>query len=105
MASSKVDSRYPVGGFQAIYPGTSQKLSVTSSSAQSSALPDGTSIVRLVSSEDCYIEIGTNPTASVTTSLFLPAGLPEYLGVSGNTIKVAAIRGSADGTLYITAGA
>lgn len=105
MASAKVDSKYPVGGFQAIYPGTSQKMSVNNTSAQSSALPDGTTIVRLVASEDCYIQIGTNPTATTTTSLFLAADLPEYFGVNGNTIKIAAIRDSADGTLYITAGA
>lgn len=103
MPSSKVESRYPVGGFQAITPGTTQTRTSTSSSAQSSAIGAGTTIVRLVCTEDCHVAFGSNPTAT-TSSMYLPANTPEYFGVTGGH-KVAVIRTSADGVLHITEGA
>lgn len=64
------------------------------------------STVRIVASKDCFIEMGFNPVANATTSMFLPAGVPEYFkvpesGVS-NTYKIAAIQATEAGSLYIT---
>lgn len=96
-----------VNSFQAILPGTSQAVSVSGSSAQSSALTSGASIMRLVSTTDCYVAFGTNPTAT-TSSLFLPANVPEYFGIPSSnqneTWKVAVIQSTASGTLNVSVG-
>jgi hypothetical protein len=90
--------------FQAMYPGTSQKVAYTNTSAQSTALGVGTTLIRVVSTTDCFIKIASNPTAVADTSLFLKAGIPEYFGVTGG-YKVAAIRLTDNGSLYVTEGA
>lgn len=55
-------------------------------------------IVRIVASAAVNIEFGTNPTATTTTSLYLPANTVEYFKFTSGD-KVAAI-GTA--TVYIT---
>lgn len=101
-ASLKAVSSPSVDGFQAIIPGTSLTRAVASTTAQSSAFGANTTIVRLRSTTDCFVEFGSNPTAT-SASMFLPSGVTEYFGVVGGS-KLAVIRSSADGTLYITEG-
>lgn len=96
---------YPM--FQVVKPGVSQKVTVTGTSAQSSALGAGTSIVRLFATVNMFILVGTNPTALADgTNMFLPAGIETYVAIAeGSTPKIAAIQNSVSGTLYITEGA
>jgi len=89
--------------FQAIYIGSSQEVAIGATSTQSSAVGPNTSIVRLVSDADCYVAIGSNPTAAAGGCL-LSAGLTEYFACDGGD-KVAVIQKSAAGTLNITEGA
>lgn len=104
-----VGSRLPRAGgdpknrSEAIFPGTSQTRTFTGTSAQSSAITAGVTIVRLFATQDCFVAFGANPTAAAT-SMFLAAGIVEYVGVTGGD-KIAAIQSSAAGTLYITEGA
>jgi hypothetical protein len=104
--SSKAPNSYAGEKFPAIFPGTSQKVSYTDSSAASSnAFAAGTSIVRVVSTTACFIKFAASPTAA-TTDTFLPANTPEYFGVpEGQSYKVAAIRLTESGDLYVTEGA
>ena len=92
--------------FSAITAGASQKISFTNVSAQSTTtmLPL-TSIVRLFSTEDCWILFGDNPTAAANdgNSFFLPAGIVEYFGADPGQ-KIAVIRDSANGDLHVTQG-
>jgi hypothetical protein len=90
------------GNFQAIVAGTSSTVAFTASSVQSSAFGAETTIIRVISTEDCFLKFGANPTAA-TTDMFLPSGAIGYFGVTAGE-KVAAIRSSASGTLYITEG-
>jgi|GEM_PF-1073883 len=85
---------------QALKAGTVSTVSVSSSSAQSSAHAATTNVIRLVSTTDCHIAFAASPTAT-TSSMYLPANQVEYFLVTGGE-KVAAIRASADGTLYVT---
>lgn len=87
--------------FDAIFPGTSQKVAFSSVSSQSAALGSSTTLVRVMASQNCYLAFGANPTATTSTSLFLPTGVIEKFGVTSAT-KIAVIRDSADGNLYIT---
>jgi hypothetical protein len=71
--------------------GTSQVISVTSTSQQSNAFAAGTTIVRLANSgvSHLHYEVAANPTASNTTSEALPANAIEYIEVTpGHKIAV-----------------
>lgn len=87
--------------------GTPAVLAFTGTSAQSAALSDLTrtskaraGTFRIVASADCFIAIGVNPTAT-TSSIYLPAGLVEYIDVPAGS-KIAAIQSSGAGNLNIT---
>lgn len=87
-------------GIQVVEWADVKEVNYLVTSVQSDATMDST-IIRLVATTDCYVEIGTNPTATASGSTLLPALVPEYIKVSTKD-KVAAIRKSADGTLNIT---
>jgi hypothetical protein len=84
--------------------GNAYVVAVGASSAQSAAnTAVGVRVVRLCATVACWVEFGPNPTATATTSSYLPANFPEYFVVAGNgTEKVAVIQASAAGSLSIT---
>tara|TARA_R110000868_G_scaffold11940_3_gene57983 strand:- start:2391 stop:2708 length:318 start_codon:yes stop_codon:yes gene_type:complete len=73
--------------------GTTQVMTVTTSSVQSTAVATGVTILRLAngSGVHCHFQIGSNPTASLTTSPMLPANAVEYVACASGD-KVAVIR-------------
>lgn len=90
--------------FQAIIPGTSQRVAIGGVSTQSSAFGSLTSIIRVLPTQDCHIKLGSNPTAVANgTSIFLVAAGEYYFGVTGGH-KLAVIQDSAGGFIYITEG-
>ena len=88
------------GIIQALALGAVVEIDYLVSSVQSSATMTGT-VVRVVPTTDCYIEVGTNPTATASGSSLFPAMVAEYIMVKDGD-KLAAIRKTADGTLNIT---
>ena len=66
----------------------------------SAALPTGTSVVRLVSTTDCYIEMGGGATASAGTGAFLPASVPEYF-TCAESVQISVAAAVNPGTLNI----
>lgn len=88
--------------FPAIYKGTCQTISFTGSSQASNATGAFVTIVRVFATKDCFLNFGSAPTAA-STDMFLPAGIIEYFGMIPGE-KIAAIRSSDNGTLYITEG-
>ena len=81
----------------AMRPVTTQKVTSSGSSAQSSAFGSNIEYVRVVPDADCHIEFGVNPTAA-NTKIFLEAKSSEYFKVSeGETV---AVIGSVN--LYVT---
>jgi len=89
---------------QAMRIGVTQSVTVgLSSAATANALSANTIIVRLVSTSDCFVKITTGTPTATPADMFLPAGVPEYIGVDGfTTLKVATIQSTAGGTLYVT---
>jgi hypothetical protein len=83
--------------------GTTQVMTVTASSVQSSAIATNCTIIRLANSSaaHAHFAIGTNPTASLTTSPMLPANAVGYFKVTGGD-KVAVIRGATATDISIT---
>ena len=83
--------------------GTTQIMTVSASSVQSNAIASDCTIIRLAvgSTAPCHFQIGSNPTASLTTSPMAPANSVEYLKVSGGD-KVAVIRGGTAVDISIT---
>lgn len=67
-----------------------ENLTVSGTSAQSVAAPEGTTFVRLVSDADTWIVVGLNPTATVAEGVRLLAESPEYFGVPAG-YKIAGI--------------
>ena len=83
--------------------GTTQVMTVSASSVQSTAIASNCTIIRLAngSAAQCHFEIGSNPTASLTTSAMLPANAVDYIRVTGGD-KVAVIRGATATDVSIT---
>ena len=102
--------------FQCIVPGSHQIVNFTNVSAQSLAFDgtpggEGTTILRLLATQDCHVYAGTNPTVVVPASagvkysgMFVKANVTTYMGVEPGQ-KLAVIRDTADGVLHITEGA
>ena len=61
-------------------PGTTQVVTYTTSSVQSTAFGVNTRFVRLASDAPCCLAYGSNPTAT-TSGMRLPSEAVEYFGV------------------------
>ena len=83
--------------------GTTQGMTVTTSSVQSTAVAAGCTIVRLATTGVGHVHFstGANPTASVTTSPVMPPNTVEYIKVNGGD-KIAVIRGATAADIVIT---
>lgn len=79
-----------------------QKVTVGGSSTQSAAFNAVTKLVRLLSTVDCYVAFGSNPTAT-SSSLYMVAGVPEYFAVDPGS-KVAVLQVASGGNLSIAEG-
>ena len=82
-------------------PGASVKVAYTGTAGTTAAVSANAVAVRVVSTTDCFIEIGTSPTAVADTGLYLVAGLPEYFSCPPSA-KVSAIQVASGGTIYVT---
>jgi hypothetical protein len=72
--------------------GTTQVFTVTTSSVQSTAFGASTTMIRVsCSSGHCHFQIGTNPTASITTSPMMPNNFTEIIKVNAGE-KIAVIK-------------
>jgi hypothetical protein len=83
--------------------GTSQAVSISTTSAQSAAIPGGSAVI--YSTVDCFVRSGANPTAlSNGTDRFIPAGIYLRVGFASGE-KLAFITAAGTGTVYIAPGA
>ena len=82
--------------------GQSKKVTYTGTAGTTAALTEEATSIRIVATTDCFIEIGTNPTAVADTGMYLEAFVREYIHVKEGPIKVSAIQVAAGGTLYVT---
>jgi len=74
--------------------GTSQVFSVTNSSVASTAFGASTTMIRISCAlGHCHFQIGTNPTASITTSPMMPNNFSEIIRVNAGD-KIAVIKDS-----------
>lgn len=92
--------------YQALHPGTCQKVTFSGTSAQSNAMQTRTSAVELYSTKACWIKFGTNPTAVANdgSSFYLDAGLFKVYGIAPGQ-KIAVIQDAAGGDLHLIEGA
>lgn len=82
--------------------GACDSRTVTVGSAQAQAMVAGEKY-RIVSTTNCWIKFGSNPTASAADgNIYLPANVPLYVVASGVNLVCAVIRDTADGTLSQT---
>lgn len=83
-------------------PGTTQNITTSGSSQQSSAMANATAIVRVATTEATYIELGADPTANAVTSLMMPSGAIEFFAVEGGVTKIAVLQVANAGVASIT---
>jgi len=89
-------------------PGGGQQISITDVSARSAAVANNVRVVTIYSTVDCFFEVGDeNVTANVSTSHFLPAGLPYDISLGSETVtsqnpRYIAFIGSESGVLYLS---
>lgn len=83
-------------------PGASKKAAYTGTAGTTAALTEEATSLRLMSTTDCFVEIGTDPTAVVDTGMILAAFVAEYVHVKEGPMKVSAIMLAAAGTIYVT---
>ena len=83
--------------------GTTQVMTVSATSVQSTAVGAGVTMLRLANGggSHCHFAIGASPTASLTTSPMLPANSIEYVACASGD-KVAVIRGGTATDVSIT---
>jgi len=82
-------------------PSLSQAISNPASSTQTAAFGATTTVIRVATTGDhVHIEIGANPTASVS-SMMVPGGVMEYFAVKPGW-KLAAIKGSGAGSPVVS---
>ena len=99
-------------GAPSLIPGVSQKLTIGSSSVQSAAfqtvnaLGRATTWIRFITTSNCWISFGTNPTATALppNSFYFPTGLCDYHGVPPGATHLAVIQDSAAGVLHLLEG-
>ena len=82
----------------AFFPGTSARVTISGTSAQSSAVTTG--LVRVAVTTDCYVAAGSNPTAT-NTNMYLPAGSVEYFAMNDGD-KLAFLQVTAGGFASVT---
>ena len=87
--------KYPISG-------SGQVLALGAASVASAAVGQNTSIVRIVASGACHVDIGPTPVATATSMYIAPSREGEYFRI-GVGEKVAVIQdGTATGNLYLT---
>lgn len=82
-------------------PASSVKVAYTGTAGTTTALPATANALRVVATTDCFIQIGTNPTAVADDDCYLPALVPEYFACPEGA-KVSAVQVASGGTLYVT---
>ncbi|MES3016220.1 MAG: hypothetical protein V4721_00515 [Bacteroidota bacterium] len=76
-------------------------VAYTDSAVQSAAVSLTTTKVRIWCSTDCFIKIGSNPTASATDGMPMSGGLPEFFDIRPGE-RISMIRQTVSGNGYIT---
>lgn len=61
--------------------GSGQKITTSAASAPAAAIGTECSIVRLCASQNCWVSSEGAAAVGGVSSFYLPAGVPEYLGV------------------------
>lgn len=80
----------------------SDNVAVGAASAQTQVFGPHIDVIRVVSTTNCWINIGTNPTAAnADDNLYLPANVIEYFRVAPGQ-RLAVIQDSAAGTINVS---
>jgi len=102
MSTFQLDPNQVAFGIPAI--GTTQVFAVTNSSVASTAFGANTTMIRIACSlGHCHYQIGTTPTANLTTSPMMPNNSIEIIRVNpGQKIAVIKDAGVGSSTISVT---
>lgn len=100
MSTFQLDPNQVAFGVAAM--GTTQAATVTTSSVQMTAFGANTTMIRIACGQGhCHFNIGTNPTASITTSPMIPPNCIEIVKVTPGQ-KIAFIKDATITTSTVT---
>jgi len=100
MSTFQLDPNQVAYGVPSI--GTTQAATVTTSSVQMTAFGASTTMIRIACAQGhCHFAIGTNPTASITTSPLIGINQSEIIKVSPDQ-KIAFIKDAGVTTSTVT---
>jgi hypothetical protein len=85
----------------AFLPGNTENIVTSGTSQAANVVGATTSIVRITTTENIYVAIGADPTATTDDMLIVGGGV-EYLAVVPGTSKVAVLQQSSSGIASIT---
>ena len=89
---------YPIQG--ALNLDVAQKFTVSGATARNTT--DFTrKILRIYSTEDCFIKLGSATVEATADDHFLPKEVVDFVTV-GDSVRIAALQDSAGGVLYIS---
>ena len=87
---------------QALFPASQVAVTVTGTTARTAADFDvDTLAVELTPTEDMYIKFGDSTVTATSSDVLIKSGIVYVYAINGND-RLAAIRVSTNGTLYVT---
>lgn len=93
------------GVYPAIFPGKFQQISFSGAASVGVGFSTRTTIVRLFATQDCWVQMGLNPTATAAgpDSFVIRGGIVHFFGVNSGW-KISAIQNTVSGVLDILEG-
>tara|TARA_R110000751_G_scaffold188696_1_gene294672 strand:- start:358 stop:669 length:312 start_codon:yes stop_codon:yes gene_type:complete len=86
----------------ALFPALQQTVTVASSSARTAAnFGANTLVVELTPTKNMFVLFGDSTATADSNDIYLAAGVVYTYATNGHS-RIAAIRATADGTLYVT---
>lgn len=76
-------------------------IAFTDTSAKSAAANTWEGYFRFISEQHCHIELGLDPTAVVSVSMYIPADREVFLNIRVGD-KIAVVRNTVNGNAYLS---
>lgn len=96
--------------FQALVPGKSRVLDFTNTSARIGPFTEGTTLISVFATQDCWIQVGDDSVVAAAISsgaegdsMFLPGGIKDFIGVEQGEY-IAVVRSINNGTMHVCEG-
>lgn len=84
------------------WPDATNTVIITVTGTTATDTLEANSTYRVISTQDCFINIEASATAATSSHMLVLAGIPEVFSTNATAVEVSAIRLDTDGSLYLT---